>query len=374
MRASYKYKVYTSKRNQKANELFGLACWVYNHCIALHKRYYQLYGKSLSSHKLKVHLTKLKKQEKYQSWNKLSSQTIQQIAEKIDDGYKKFFKRQAKRPPTFRGRRKYKSITFKNTGWSLNGNEFVINSIKLRLRFFKSRYIAGTIKTVTLKQDAVGDLWICFSLDNVENTSTHKLKTGKTAGFDFGLKMFLTASEGQQIESPRHLLDNISKLRKESRQLSKKVKGSKNRAKAKKSLARFHRKVNNQREDFQWKLANKLVSSYDILCFEDLHIKAMQMMWGRKISDLAFSSFINKLEYLALKHDKKVVKIDRFYASSKTCSQCGHKNDSLQLSDRSWICSNCNVHHDRDLNAAKNIKMVGTSTIAGGTISPTLVG
>ena len=162
MIASFKYKVYTSKRNQRANELFGCACLVYNHCIALQKRYYRLYEKYLGKYQLQKHLTKLKKQTKYKNWSKLNSQTIQQIVEKIDDSYKRFFKRKAKRPPTFRGRRRYKSITFKNTGWSLNGNEFVINSIKLRLRFFKSRDILGDIKTITLKEDAVGDLWVCF--------------------------------------------------------------------------------------------------------------------------------------------------------------------------------------------------------------------
>ena len=130
--------------------------------------------------------------------------------------------------------------------------------------------------------------------------------------------------------------------------------------------------MNNQHSDFQWKLANELVSKYDILCFEDLN--AMQMLWGRKISDLAFSEFMDKIKYLSIKHEKKVVKIDRFYASSKIWSSCGHKKEKLELTERSWICPNCNAHHNHDENAAKNIKMVGTSTNTGGTVSPALAG
>jgi len=376
MRATYKYKVYTQNRNHtvRFDKQLSTACWVYNHCIALHKRYYSLYHKSLSANKLKVHLTKLKKQEKYQQWNKLSSQSIQQIAEKIDDGYKKFFKKQAKRPPTFRSWRKYKSITFKNTGWSLNGNEFVINSIGLRLRFHKSRELDGIIKTVTIKKDAVGDLWICFSLDNVQNQTQIQPKTGKAAGFDFGMKIFLTVSDGQEIASPQTLLQNLDKLRKVSNHFSRKRKGSASRKKAKLQLEKLHRKIANQREDFQWRMANDLVKKYDVLCFEDLNMKGMQMLWGRKISDLAFAAFMNKVEYLATKHEKEVKKVDRFYPSSKTCGYCGHVYKELTLKERSWTCPNCDTTHDRDLNAAKNILMVGTSTMEGGIIRPALAG
>ena len=376
MRATYKYKVYTQNRNHtvRFDKQLSTACWVYNHCIALHKRYYSLYHKSLSANKLKVHLTKLKKQEKYQQWNKLSSQSIQQIAEKIDDGYKKFFKKQAKRPPTFRSWRKYKSITFKNTGWSLNGNEFVINSIGLRLRFHKSRELDGIIKTVTIKKDAVGDLWICFSLDNVQNQTQIQPKTGKAAGFDFGMKIFLTVSDGQEIASPQTLLQNLDKLRKVSNHFSRKRKGSASRKKAKLQLEKLHRKIANQREDFQWRMANDLVKKYDVLCFEDLNMKGMQMLWGRKISDLAFAAFMNKVEYLATKHEKVVKKVDRFYPSSKTCGYCGHVYKELTLKERSWTCPNCDTTHDRDLNAAKNILMVGTSTMEGGIIRPALAG
>jgi putative transposase len=374
MRASYKYKIYQSKRNKKADQLFSTACWVYNHCIALHKRYYSLYHKSLKTNTLQKHLVKLKKKDRYSSWRTLSSQSIQQITQKIEKGYKMFFQKQAKRAPGFRGRHKYKSITFKDSGWCLNGNEFIINSIGLRLRFFKSRDIAGNIKTVTLKKDAAGDLWLCFSLDDVKSDPKIIPMTGRTAGFDFGLKTFLTCSDGDRVESPQVLLKSLATLRKRSKLVSKKVKGSAGRKKAKLSLARLHRSVSNQRDDFAWKLATDLLQKYDVLCFEDLNMKGMQMMWGRKISDLGFAGFMNKIEYLALNKGKTVVRIDGLLASSKTCYTCGVKYKELGLAERVWTCAGCGQLHDRDLNASLNIKRAGTSALEVELIRPALAG
>lgn len=375
MRLTYKYKVYTQNRNHQ-NRLEGYlrtAAWVYNHCIALHKRYYRLYHKQLGEYDLKKHLTKLKRQKRYENWSILSSQSIQQIAEKISDGYKRFFKRQAKRPPTFRSWRKYKSVTLKNTGWALDGNLFTINALKLRLKFHKSRELEGQLKTVTLKQDAIGDWWVCFSLER-ENTIKVKPKTGRSAGFDFGMKIFLTGSDGERIASPLVLFHSLKQVRRDSRCLSKKQKGSRSRMKARVALARLYRRIECQREDFQWKVANDLVSRYDLLCFEDLNIKGMQRIWGRKIGDLAFSSFLNRVEYLAGKHGKKVVKISRWEPSSKTCSCCGHREKELSLDTRQWTCPECGAYHDRDVNAAKNILRVGTSTLEGGAANPAIAG
>lgn len=370
MRATCKYKAYAQNRNhrKRLDGYLRTAAWVYNHCIALHKRYYRLFGKSLSAHLLKAHLTKLKKRPAYQEWNILSSQSIQQIAEKIDDGYRRFFRKQAKRPPTFRGWRKYHSVTFKNTGWTLNGNVFTINAIGLRLKFHKSRELAGEVKTVILKRDSTGDWWLCFSLDNVPQPAEVKPKTGESAGFDFGLKTFLTVSDGSRIDSPRNFESNISKLRKASRNLSRKKKGSNGRRRAKLELSRLHRRIEWHRSDFHWKAANSLLSRYDTLCFEDLNMKGMQRLWGRKVSDYAFSHFMLKVEYLAMKHGKEIVKIDRFCPSSKTCGECGYLYRELSLKDRVWCCPVCRETHDRDLNAARNILRAGASALEGGDV------
>jgi putative transposase len=183
--------------------------------------------------------------------------------------------------------------------------------------------------------------------------------TGKIAGMDFGLKTFLTLDNGEKESSPLFFKQGSKRIAKANQSVSRKQRGSKNRRKARKSLAREHWKISCRREDFQWKLALSLVRSYDILCVEDLNIKAMQRLWGRKISDLGFSDFLKKLEYLCAREGKALVRIDRWYPSSKTCSSCGSVLETLSLSERKWTCPECHTHHDRDINAAVNIRNEG---------------
>ena len=147
--------------------------------------------------------------------------------------------------------------------------------------------------------------------------------------------------------------------------MSRKKKGSANRDRARMALARLHKKTANQRADFHFKLARNLSGEYATICIEDLNMKAMQKLWGRKISDLGFSAFVNVLEYQCSKTGSTVVKIPRFYPSSKTCSACGHVLDELPLKIRNWVCPECSAVHDRDTNAAVNILRVGASTLLG---------
>lgn len=370
---TYKYKVYSQNRNhqKRLQDWFRTAAWIYNHAIALHKRYYRLYHKNLSLYKLQSHLLKLRKKN-YTEWKKVGSQCVQQICERISNGYKNFFKKNAKHLPTFKSWRKYQSITFKQAGYTLNGNVVTINELKLRLKFHLSRPIDGKVQTLSVKRDAVGDYWIIVSVRKSEENNHFKFMTGKTAGFDFGLKHFLTQNNGNKIESPLVLFNNLELLRKESRKLPKKAKGSNSRRKARLSLARLHRNLTNQREDFQWKLAHRLMSEYDIICLETLNIKAMQMMWGRKIGDLAFSGFVNKLSWLCIKYGKKLIQINQWEATTKTCFGCGYRMKEMPLNIRRWTCPKCGEVHDRDVNAAKNILRVGMSTLGRDGIRPAM--
>ena len=355
-----KYKLYQTKKNKKLISEIELASEIYNHCIRIHKLYYVLFKQHLSCYNLQKHITKLKKFKKYEHWSQLNSQAIQDITERIDRAYKMFFKKHNLRSPDFKSRFKYKSFTLKQTGYKF----FNHNSIRLgkhNFRFYKSRDIPETIKTITIKRDSLGDLYI-FIICDVAETEVFS-KTGKTAGFDFGLKTYLTTSDNEEIQSPQFLLKSLSELKKRSRKLSKKKKGSNQRHKARLSLARLYRKIENQRHDFHFKLARTLCRKYDVMCFEDLNMQGMKKLWGRKISDLAFSEFLNILEYYALKTGKEVIKIDRFYPSSKTCSECKFVNKDLKLEDRVWECSSCGNINERDYNAALNIKRVGASTL-----------
>ena len=233
---------------------------------------------------------------------------------------------------------------------------------------FKSREVFGQPKRCTIKRDALGDVYICILTDHVE-PDRNRLTTGKIAGFDFGLKRYLTGHNGHDIESPLFFKRSLNEVKKANRNHSRKKKKSKNRERARLDLARKHRKIANQREDFHWKLAHLLTNLYDEIRLEDLNLKGMKALWGRKVSDLGFADFIAKLKYIAAKKGVQVKCIDKWYPSSKTCSACGAINEALNLRDRTWQCADCGATHDRDRNAAINIYRVGASTLDGEDVS-----
>lgn len=190
-----------------------------------------------------------------------------------------------------------------------------------------------------------------------------QVEMSRIAGFDFGLKTFLTVSDGSQIESPQFFKQSLTAIQKASRQHSRKVKGSANQERARLSLVRKHEDVANRRSDWFWKLAHDLTDRFDVLCFETLNLKGMQRLWGRKISDLALREFLQILDWVAQKKGKLTVYIDRWYPSSKTCFNCGYVLKELDLSVREWRCPSCQSINGRDENAAKNIQAVGASTV-----------
>ncbi|MBM6760069.1 RNA-guided endonuclease InsQ/TnpB family protein, partial [Megamonas hypermegale] len=215
-----------------------------------------------------------------------------------------------------------------------------------------------------IKRDTLGDIYLYFVCETNENKVL--ARTGKSVGYDFGLKQFLTASDNEDIKAPLFFKQNANDIKKANRILSRKKKTSNHRRLAKIALARLHKKISNQRKDFHFKLANKICSEYALICIEDLNIKGMQKRWGRKISDYGFSEFIKILEYKAREIGSIVQKIDRYYPSSQICHVCGTKNpETKNLAVREWICAKCKTSHDRDRNAAINIWKVGASTFFG---------
>ena len=166
-------------------------------------------------------------------------------------------------------------------------------------------------------------------------------------------------------------MQNVKAIRTKSRNLSHKQKGSHNRERARLDIARVYRKMENQRKDFHFKTARKLCEEYACICLETLNIKGMARHWGRKIHSLGFCSFVKILEYEAMKFGTQIIFVPQYYPSSQLCSECGYKNVEVKdLHVREWTCPSCGVHHDRDQNAAKNILMVGTSTISGDVVRP----
>lgn len=328
-----------------------------------------MWGKHLNCHKLQSHIAKLRKRKTF--WQTVGSQAVQDICQRIEKAYQLFFKHHKKgvRPPGFKKVRRYKSFTLKQAGYKfLGGNQIKIGNRVYQ--YWNSRPIEGTVKTLTIKRTRLGELFMVVVVDGASESSFSEItvETSRIAGFDFGLKTFLSCSDGTKIESPQFLRQSLNAIKKASRQHSKKRKGSANRERARLNLVRKHENVLNRRSDWFWKLAHDLTDRFDVLCFETLNLKGMQRLWGRKISDLAFGEFLQIIEWVAKKKDKQAIFINRWYPSSKTCNHCGYVLKELDLSIREWRCRSCQSVNGRDENAALNIQRVGASTLKLGDV------
>lgn len=359
---SYKYKLYRTNKTKHLDRMLREACFVWNHALALQKRYYCLYHKYIGIGKMKAHFAKRIHR------NLLHSQTTQEILERLDTAYQRFFKRLAKRPPKFRKAKDFSSILFKQGGYSLNGNVLTVNSIKKRFKFSLSRPYDGKVKTLTIKRSHLGEFFIVMVLDKSPQ-SFGKSHNGASVGIDFGLKKYMTMSDGTTIDNPQFLKSGLRQLQRKSRNLSKCLPGSHNRERKRLDLGRHYEKVVNQRNAFQWQLAHQLCQQYDRIFIEDLQLTGMTALWGRKMADVAHGEFVLKLQYVATKYGVTVHKIDRFYPSSKTCT-CGYVNHGLQLHERTWICPECGTAHKRDLLAANNILRQGIAELESTSKTP----
>lgn len=355
---TYKYKLYQAKQTKHLDAMLREASFVWNHALALQKRYYQMFGKFISISAMKKHYAKRIRR------HLLGAQTVQEIIERLDLSYKRFFKKLAKRPPKFKKARDFASFVFKQDGFTLNGNVVTINRIKKRFKFSYSRPYEGRVKRVAFKRSSLGEYYLIITTD-AEPKSYGKSHNGASVGIDFGLKTYMVMSDGTSMENPQYLKSDLSNVRRKSRNLSKCKKGSNNRERRRRDICREYESITNRRNDFQWKLAHELCRKYDYIFLEDLSLSGMTRMWGRKMSDLAHAEFVTKLEYVARKYGVTVHKIDRFYPSSKTC-ECGYVNKNLSLKDREWICPECGKANDRDLNAAENILRRGISELWSG--------
>lgn len=345
------YKAYNHQGLKHLYKSIDTAGWIWNHCIALQKRYYSLYGGYINVNRLQKHIARLRKNNPY--WINLNSQSVQEICQRVDTAYQRFFKKIADRPPKFKKSKFFTSFVLKQSGWQIEDSSLTIQGKKYK--FSKSRYYEK-VKRITVKRNKLGEIFfiLCCDMEPIK----YKREGNSSIGMDFGLKMFLTCSDGTEIKSPEFLKSDLNEIKKAHKRFSKKKKGSNNRGKALKNLQRKHISIQNKRSDFHWKLANSLCRDNSFIAIEDLNMSGMKKLWGRKISDLAFYDFVTKLEYVAKKYDTTVQKIDRFYPSSQTCT-CGVVNKDLKLSDRVWTCSSCDETHQRDLLAANNILTEG---------------
>lgn len=350
---TFEYTLYYTHRTYFLEKMLREASFVWNHALALQRRYYSLYGKYIDVERMQAHFTKKIKSSLLHSW------TVQEILQRLDASYKRFFSGLCSRPPKFKKAEKFSSFLFKlGGGYKLNANLLVINKISKHFAFSYSRPYEGKVKTVRIKRRPTGKYSLYITTDAV-SAPIGKTHNGASVGMDFGLKTFLTLSDKTTRTCPLYLMQNLQSLARLNRHMSRCMRGSNNYKKTRKALARLHERIANMREDWHWKLAHELCRQYDLICIEDLNIAGMKRMWGRKVSDMGFSSFVDILIQVAAKYGCEVRKVDRFYASSKTCSKCGNVNHNLTLRQRSWVCPNCGAILDRDLNAAINILAKG---------------
>ena len=266
---SHKYKLYRNRRTRHLDAMLREACFVWNHALALQRRYYRMSGKYVSCKRMKAHFARRIKR------TLLHSQSTQEILERLDTAYQRFFGHLAKRPPKFRKAEDFSSIVFKQGGYSLNGNVLTINSIKKRFKFSLSRPYAGKVKTLTVKRNHLGEFYIVMVLDKFPQ-SIGKTHDGASVGIDFGLKRYMTLSDGMAVENPLFIKDSLLELRRRSRNLSKCVPGSRNRKRKRLELDRLHKRICDRRSDFQWKLAHDLCRRYDTIILEDLVLEAQR--------------------------------------------------------------------------------------------------
>ncbi len=362
---TYKFKLYKNKKNRHLDDGINIAASIWNYCIAMHRRYYRLYGKHLSANRLMKHITKVKK-TLHPEWQSLGSQAIQDVVQRVDRSYKAFFdhvkqKRHGRKsPPSFKKRSRYSSFTLKQAGYAFHADNKV-TIMEREYKYCKSRPIEGEIKTLTVKRNALGEVYLIAVTKQECNDVLPR--AGKAAGMDFGLKHFLNLDDGSAIDSPQWYKASLKELRAAHRAVSRCQKGSRNRRRAIRDLERVYQSISNRRRDWFFKLANQLVSQYAIICIEDLNLDGMKRLWGRKVSDLAFAEFVSILKWVASNAGSTVVKIDRWAPSSKACHVCGTVNTALALKQRSWTCDCCHTALDRDTNAAINIKRMGLTQL-----------
>jgi putative transposase len=358
-------RIRLSPTKQQARALavqFGCARWTWNEALALSQETYRATGKGLNYHALAIRLPKLKQE---QEWLKdADSQALQQSLQNLARAFDNFFAKRG-RYPRFKSKHGRQSIQYPQRV-KLDGSKIYLPKVGWT-KCVVHREIVGRIKTVTVSRNACGQFHAAILTD--DDVALPAVSTvGKTVGVDVGLTHLAITSDGSKFDNPRHLRKAQRNLKRKQQALSRKKKGSNRRNKARQLVARAHEHVSCARRDYLHKLSRRIINENQVIAVEDLHVKGMlkNRKLSRAVSDAGWNMLTNFLEYKAAREGKAFVKCGRWFPSSKACSCCGSICESLPLDVRTWTCARCGTHHDRDVNAAKNIRDEGLRILAGG--------
>ena len=378
MLKAIKVRLYPNKeQEQKINKTLGCYRFVYNHMLSLKQEAYNRDKTNLGLCELSKYLFwTLRKDEQYVWLKEENTRIMVQSIRQMLSAYDKFFK-QHNGFPRFKSKKDKQSALFPKGAISKR-NTFEtrhitltqpLKNIKFRcsdLYFRRLQKYSKNIRSATLSKSKSGKYFLSILVE-MEDTELKKFEhTDKQVGIDLGVKDFVITSDGESFENKHFLKNEEKKLKRLQRQLSRKVKGSNNREKHRVKIAKLFERMTNKKDAYIHYVVNELIKSYDTIFMEDLNVQGMlkNHSIAKAISEVGFYKFKEILTTKALANGKQVISVDRFYASSKTCSVCGYKKEDLKLSDREWTCPNCGKKHNRDINAAVNILFEGKRMIA----------
>ena len=363
---AYKYKLKPTVKQQKALcQAFGNARFIYNWGLNRKKESWEKDKKNVTYLELAKELTALKQDGEYDWLKDCANECLQQSLRNLDNAYTRFFKAK-KGFPKFKSKKNCKDVVK-----FVNSIHFDFDKMRVsiprvgKVKFFQNQiFDVNNVKlgTLTVSKDKCGDYWCTIVVDdNKPQVLKTKICEETAVGIDLGIKDYAILSDGTKYSNPKFLEREQNHLAVLQQRFAKTQKGSKRHEKMRLKVAKLHRKIRNKRSDYLHKLSTDIVQRFDTICLEDLNITGMTQNHNlaQAINSVAWNEFIRQLKYKSEWYGKNVVLIGRFEPSSKTCSVCGYKKHDLKLSDREWICPECGEHHDRDINAAINIKNFG---------------
>ena len=359
---AYRYKILPDAQQKVVlSNFFGCARFIYNWGLNIKTKEYETSKKSVSYNQLAKELTQIKKEERYSWLNDVTVESLQQSLRNLETAFSKFFKKEAEYPQKKKKRKCKDSVKF-ILNVHFDFNKWIVKLPKIGwVKLCRNRmFDANSCKTgtCTVSRDACGEYWCSIVVDDKHLAPMKaKLEKDNAVGIDLGIKDYAILSDGIKFPNPKYLERTSRKLTWIQRSFTRKTKGSKNREKQKIRLLRYYRRVTNQRVDYLHKVSTEIVRNYNTICIEDLNVDGMMKnhKLARSIQSASWSEFRRMLEYKSEWYGKNLLVIGRFEPSSKTCNKCGYIKKDLTLKDREWTCPVCGEHHDRDVNAARNI-------------------